>query len=175
MVQLCCIRFLWYEFSKCFFFVFICVLLCLQFTHNHFLMNAFKQKGRIQLAALPWRSFHVLCNFFYLIRIHHTCPCQLLSSLSTPFNFNLELLSFTPISPYGIIHAFDQISAHAVLDPIQSRKPHHLLKTSFISNYQPKISSYSRVISHPIAHFIEIDRREPSPVLVGLATRLSLV
>ena len=56
--------------------------------------------------------------------------------------------------------------------PCSPEKPHHLLKTPYQFTSLKSVSF--KVSSAPFEDlFAEIDRREPSPVLVGLATRLS--
>ena len=124
-----------------------------------------------------WIRF-VLYVFTCLKRIHvHPCHFQLLVFLIHPYTWSkasrllptspqLEFCKDLALSPDPKL--FFPISP----TKIQKTKIKHSylftsLKSVFIFHYKS---------SHPLwKPFAEIDRREPSPVLVGLATRLSVV
>ena len=94
--------------------------------------------------------------------------------------FQTKLLDFPPVLPHEVICAF---VLNCLL--IVVRWPHTNLETqSFIKNcfLYPYLLTRLRSIFHcqssqtiPFTYSLSVTQREPSPVLVGLATRLSVV
>lgn len=132
MMQLWFMRFMWYEFSICFFFLFHAYPI--MFYSSLIIISSWmflSKKGRIQFIALPWKSIHPQCVFFCLKRIHWLCPFQLLNGLSTPYYFNLTAKPPAYLASRNTLRLLFNYPAHVVLHPIQPRKFSHSLNYLF--------------------------------------------
>ena len=93
---------------------------------------------------------------------------------ASPFNLNL-LLNFLLTLPQEVICVFHLISALAILASHSPENPNILLKI-FFYHFTSLRSAFTIGHLSPSENLLlSLTRREPSPVLVGLATRLSVV
>ena len=93
---------------------------------------------------------------------------------ASPFNLNL-LLNFLLTLPQEVICVFHLISALAILASHSPENPNIYQKTLFYHFTSLRLAFLIGLLSPLKILLLSLTRREPSPVLVGLATRLSLV
>ena len=169
------------ECSKCVSYVFICISLCFIIQFMFISSEIFWVRlGRIQFYCSAcekiscsvlffcWKGFMSLCPFHFLQQSIHVVVPQ------------TKLLHFPPTLPHWIICAFifnslffaehrsHNIPKARSFHKIVSRIPIHLLaygKHCIVSHLRP----------FSIIYLLSVTRREPSPALVELATRLSVV
>lgn len=169
------------ECSKCVSYVSYVFCNVSQFISYSFLVK-FSKLNKVEFIyiALPMGKFHVQCSSSIEKDSCTYALFTLLSNLSIPCYFELTLLYFPPVLPHEVIYAFVLNSMFIAIrwsDTIPEAQS--FIKKCFWYPYSlTSLRSIFHCNSSQTISFIyslSMTRREPSLILVGLATRLSMV
>ena len=105
-----------------------------------------------------------------------SCPLKLLTSLKALHLTQFEVPNHLPTSPHRDLYKTKPHSPDPNLPFTFEPKKHHQIQSNSSKHIPSLKLVFTSVISSLIDHiFLRLTRREPSPDLVGLATRLNVV